>query len=74
MIEKESQQNTLLLTLFCKYDLKNGTPHSRYFSDELGVPIILIDTEQMFALQRDAWYNINVNIVYYLRKKNYFRR
>ena len=53
--------------------LKNGTPHSRYFSDELGVPIILIDTEQMFALQRDAWYNINVNIVYYLRKKNYFR-
>ena len=22
--------------------LKNGTPHSRYFSDELGVPIILI--------------------------------
>ena len=56
------------------YILKNGTPHSRYFSDELGVPIILIDTEQMFALQRDAWYNINVNIVYYLRKKNYFRR
>ena len=54
--------------------LKNGTSHSRYFSDELGVPIILIDTEQMFALQRDAWYNINVNIVYYLRKKNYFRR
>ena len=54
--------------------LKNGTPHYRYFSDELGVPIILIDTEQMFVLQRDAWYNINVNIVYYLRKKNYFRR
>ena len=45
--------------------LKNGTPHSRYFSDELGVPIILIDTEQMFVLQRDAWYNINVNIVYW---------
>ena len=61
---------------YCKlgFHLKNGTPHSRYFSDELGVPIILIDTEQMFALQRDAWYNINVNIVYYLRKKNYFRR
>lgn len=54
--------------------LNNCPPHSRYFSDELGVPIILIDTEQMFALQRDAWYNINVNIVYYLRKKNYFRR
>ncbi|MFR4578548.1 MAG: hypothetical protein ACLT76_01785 [Clostridium fessum] len=27
------------------------------------MPIILIDTEQMFVLQRDAWYNINVNIV-----------
>ena len=65
-IERASHEKT-----FC---LKNGTPHSRYFSDELGVPIILIDTEQMFALQRDAWYNINVNIVYYLRKKNYFRR
>ena len=48
--------------------LKNGTPHSRYFSDELGVPIILIDTEQMFALQRDAWYNINVNIVHEISK------
>ena len=58
----------------CFAGLKNGTPHSRYFSDELGVPNFLIDTEQMFALQRDAWYNINVNIVYYLRKKNYFRR
>ena len=65
-IERESHEKTLCL--------KNGTPHSRYFSDELGVPIILIDTEQMFVLQRDAWYNINVNIVYYLRKKNYFRR
>ena len=65
-IERASHEKTLCL--------KNGTPHSRYFSDELGVPIILIDTEQMFVLQRDAWYNINVNIVYYLRKKNYFRR
>ena len=55
-------------------EFENCALHSRYFSDELGVPIILIDTEQMFALQRDAWYNINVNIVYYLRKKNYFRR
>ena len=65
-IKRASHEKTLCL--------KNGTPHSRYFSDELGVPIILINTEQMFALQRDAWYNINVNIVYYLRKKNYFRR
>ena len=32
--------------------LKNGTPHSRYFSDELGVPIILIDTEQVFCLAK----------------------
>ena len=30
--------------------LKNGTPHSRYFSDELGVPNFLINTEQMFAI------------------------
>ena len=40
--------------------LKNGTPHSRYFSDELGVPIILIDTEQMFVIQRDVLYNTNM--------------
>ena len=26
LIEKESQQNALLLTLFCKYDLKQQTP------------------------------------------------
>jgi len=32
------------------YILKNGTPHSRYFSDELGVPNFLINTEQMFAI------------------------
>ena len=30
--------------------LKNGTPHSRYFSDELGVPNFLINIEQMFAI------------------------
>ena len=30
--------------------LKNGTPNSRYFSDELGVPNFLINTEQMFAI------------------------
>ena len=30
--------------------LKNGTPHSRYFSDELGVPNFLLKTEQMFAM------------------------
>ena len=33
-----------------KFALKNGTPHSRYFSDELGVPNFLINTEQMFAI------------------------
>ena len=37
---------------YCKlgFHLKNGTPHSRYFSDELGVPNFLINTEQMFAI------------------------
>ncbi len=30
--------------------MKNDTPHSRYFSDELGVPNFLINTEQMFAI------------------------
>ena len=34
----------------CFAGLKNGTPHSRYFSDELGVPNFLINTEQMFAI------------------------
>ena len=59
-----------------KYKKEQILKGLRYFSIEIAIlwPIILIDTEQMFALQRDAWYNINVNIVYYLRKKNYFRR
>ncbi len=33
--------------------LKNGTPHSRYFSDELGVPIFYQDTELVFAIYRN---------------------
>lgn len=30
--------------------LKNGTPHSRYFSNELGVPNFYQDIEQMFTI------------------------
>lgn len=37
-------------SVFVAGKLKNGTPHSRYFSDELGVPNFLINTEQMFAI------------------------
>ena len=40
--------------------LKNGTPHSRYFSDELGVPNFLLKPEQMFVIQRDVLYNTNM--------------
>ena len=35
--------------------MKNGTPHSRYFSDELGVPNFLLKTEQMFAVKKDMF-------------------
>ena len=41
-------------------ELKNGTPHSRYFSDELGVPNFLLKPEQMFVIQRDVLYNTNM--------------
>ena len=40
--------------------LKNDTPHSRYFSDELGVPNFLLKPEQMFVIQRDVLYNTNM--------------
>ena len=30
--------------------MKNGTLHSRYFSDELCVPNFLINTERMFTM------------------------
>ena len=40
--------------------LKNGTPHSRYLSDELGVPNFLLKPEQMFVIQRDVLYNTNM--------------
>ena len=50
--------------------LKNGTPHSRYFSDELGVPNFLINTEQMFAIQRNIWYNINMEKDIFTIKEN----
>ena len=50
--------------------MKNGTPHSRYFSDELGVPNFLINTEQMFAIQRNIWYNINMEKDIFTIKEN----
>ena len=37
--------------------LKNGTPHSRYFSDELGVPNFLQNTELVFVIYGNVWYN-----------------
>ena len=43
-----SSMKTPINTTSCY--LKNGTPHSRYFSDELGVPNFLINTERMFAI------------------------
>ena len=40
--------------------LKNGTPHSRYFSDELGVPNFLQNTELVFTIYGNIWYNLNM--------------
>ena len=50
--------------------LKNGTPHSRYFNDELGVPNFLLKTEQMFAMQRDVLYNTNMEKDMFTIKEN----
>ena len=40
--------------------LKNGTPHSRYFSDELGVPNFLQNTERVFVICGNIWYNLMI--------------
>ena len=40
--------------------LKNGTPHSRYFRDELGVPNFLQNTERVFAICGNIWYNLMI--------------
>ena len=32
------------------FSIENCASHSRYFSDELGVPNFLLKTEQMFAM------------------------
>ena len=37
------------------YFLKNGTPHSRYLSDELGVPNFFIKTQNKCLLYRVAY-------------------
>lgn len=50
--------------------LKKGTPHSRYFSDELGVPNFLINTEHMFAISGNIWYNINIEKDIFTIKEN----
>ena len=50
--------------------LKNGTPHSRYFSDELGVPNFLLKPEQMFVIQRDVLYNTNMKKDMFTIKEN----
>ena len=45
-----AEARRLLGEMPTRITVKNGTPHSRYFSDELGVPNFLINTEQMFAI------------------------
>ena len=50
--------------------MKNGTPHSRYFSDELGVPIFLQDTELVFAIYRNIWYHLNMEKEIFTIKEN----
>ena len=52
--------------------LKNGTPHSRYFSDELGVPNFLLKPEQMFVIQRDVLYNTNMKKDMFAIRKSEF--
>ena len=50
--------------------LKNGTPHSRYFSDELGVPIFSKNAELVFAIYRNIWYNFNMEKEIFTIKEN----
>ena len=40
--------------------LKNGTPHSRYFSDELGVPNFLIKTQNKCLPYRETYCIIQI--------------
>ena len=61
-IERASHEKT-----FC---LKNGTPHSRYFSDELGVPIFSKNAELVFAIYRNIWYNFNMEKEIFTIKEN----
>ena len=50
--------------------MKNGTPHSRYFSDELGVLNFLVNTELVFAMYRNIWYNLNMEKEIFAIKEN----
>ena len=50
--------------------LKNGTPHSRYFSDELGVLNFLVNIELVFAIYRNIWYNLNMEKEIFAIKEN----
>ena len=53
------------------YILKNGTPHSRYFSDENAVcQIFYQDTELVFAKCGGIWYNINMEKDIFTIKRN----
>ena len=47
---------------YCKlgFHLKNGTPHSRYFSDELGVPNFLIKTQNKCLPYRETYCIIQI--------------
>ena len=50
--------------------MKNGTPHSRYFSDELGVPIFSKNAELVFAIYRNIGYNSNMGKEIFIIKEN----
>ena len=50
--------------------MKNGTPHSRYFSDELGVLNFLVNIELVFAIYRNIWYNLNMEKEIFAIKEN----
>ena len=43
-----------------KENLKNGTPHSRYFSDDLGVPNFLIKTQNKCLPCRETYCIIQI--------------
>ena len=51
--------------------MKNGTPHSRYFSDELGVPIFLSRYRTSVCyICGGIWYNLNMEKDIFTSKEN----